>query len=80
MFKCKGCLAKDRYIASLELQIRQWQKLALPQREVEDKVAEIEANAILTGTHDIIDVAPLSDKIAQDREIEDDFHKIITGA
>jgi hypothetical protein len=74
MFRCKVCSEKDARIADLKETLRAY----LPQPGYVHAVHR-EADAVMSGQHDLILVEPQREMTAEEREIEAERQRILSG-
>lgn len=74
-FKCDACACKDAHIADLRAEIASLRAQLIPTPV--SQYANVEANAILSGSPEVIEIEPNKDKINEDLEIEAEFKDIL---
>ena len=76
MFQCKICLEKNKRIEDLKEQIELLKKLAFPNNNNANAI-NVEANSIMHGSNDIIDLTP--EELARQQDIIQEQNALLYG-
>ena len=80
MFKCKACEAKQSHIEDLRKQIADLRTLALPKQDASViPLVQLEADAVLSGTTDVIQVNTTDPQEDDAEAIQSEASRILAG-